>query len=66
MKIKGTTSKSKHAVIGFREIKKQALLQIVQIVEMEEISGELILNCDQTGLNRVPSSSWTVDKSGTK
>ena len=33
---------------------------------MEEISGELILNWDQTGLNIVPSSSWTMDKHGAK
>ena len=66
VKRKGTTSKSKHTITGFKEIKKQFLLQIVQIVEMEEISGELILNWDQTGLNIVPSSSWTMDKRGAK
>ena len=33
---------------------------------MEEICGELILNWDQTGLNIVPSSSWTMDKRGSK
>ena len=33
---------------------------------MEEISGDLLLNWDQTELNIVPSSSWTMDKRGAK
>ena len=35
-------------------------------MEMEEISPELILNWDQTGVNIVPSNTWTMDKQGTK
>ena len=63
VKRKGTKSKSKHTITGFKEVKKQLLLQIV---EMEEINGELILNWCQTGLNIVPSSNWTMDKCGAK
>ena len=39
---------------------------MVQIVEMEEISGEVVLNWDRTGLNIVPLFSWTMDKQGAK
>ena len=66
VKRKGTTSKNKHSVSGFKEIKKEFLQEVVQIVEMEEICGELILNWNQTGLNIVPSSSWTMGERGSK
>ena len=33
-------------------------------ITMEEIKPELVLNWDQTGLKIVPSSSWTMDRSG--
>ena len=33
---------------------------------MEEIPCELIINWDQTGINYVPVSSWTMAKEGSK
>ena len=33
---------------------------------MEEIPYDLIFNWDQTGLNIVPGSVWTLDRKGTK
>lgn len=39
---------------------------MVQIVEMEEVRPELILNWDQTGIQIVPSSTWTMDREGTR
>jgi hypothetical protein len=33
---------------------------------MEEIKPELVLNWDQTGLKIVPSSSWTMDRYGSR
>ena len=33
---------------------------------MEEVPAELILNWDQTGIKIVPSSTWTMDKRGSK
>lgn len=32
----------------------------------QEIPFDLIINCDQTGLNIVPGSKWTMDKKGSK
>ena len=31
---------------------------------MDEIPPEMILNWDQTGLNLIPSSSWTMEQRG--
>ena len=33
---------------------------------MDEIPPELILNWDQTGLNLIPSSSWTMEQRGAR
>ena len=38
----------------------------METVEVEEIPGYLIFNWDQTGVNLVPSSLWTIDKKGKK
>ena len=66
VKRKATTAKSKYAPDDFARIKQAFLNQVVQIVGMEQIPAELILNWDQTGINLVPASSWTMDQSGAK
>ena len=66
VKRRGTTSKSKSLVEQFDELKVQFLDDVVTTVAVEEIPPELILNWDQTGLNIVPSSSWTMDQRGAK
>ena len=50
----------------FRAMKEQFLQEIIDVVNMEEIPGELILNWDQTGLNLIPAPTWTMEKRGTK
>ena len=47
-------------------LKQQFLLDIKAIVELEEIPSDLIINWDQTGINYVPVSQWTMDKKGSK
>ena len=42
------------------------LADIKAIVTMEEVPPELVLNWDQTGVNIVPASSWTMDRRGSK
>ena len=66
VKRKATTAKSKYAPDDFARVKQAFLNEVVQVVEMEEIPAELILNWDQTGINLVPVSSWTMDQSGAK
>lgn len=60
------TTKSKITVTNFDILKEQFLLDIKVVVEMEEIPSDLIINWDQTGINYVPVSQWTMDKKGSK
>lgn len=63
---KVTTAKSKHSIAGFAQLKEGFLNDVEATVEMEEIPPELILNWDQTGIKIVPSSTWTMDRQGSK
>ena len=64
-KRKGTT-KSKISMEEFREVKKRFLKEIIDTVDIEGIPPELIFNWDQTGINLVPSSSWTMELKGSR
>ena len=33
---------------------------------LADVSAELVLNWDQTGIRRIPSSSWTMARRGSK
>jgi len=59
-------SKAKIDVEHFKEVKEGFLLDIRNVITMDEIPVELIINFDQTALNYVPSTSWTMEKEGTK
>jgi len=60
------TTKAKINVQDFEEIKKLFLLDVSNVVKMDEICEEMIVNWDQTGINYVPVSSWTMEKEGSK
>ena len=64
MKWKATTSKSRMSVSNLEDMKKEFLQVIVDLFVMEETQPELILNWDQTGINFVPSSGWTMEQRG--
>ena len=59
-------SKSKVLPSNFDDIKEQFLLDIRSVVVMEDIPKQLLINWDQTAMKIVPSSSWTMEKRGTK
>ena len=59
-------SKAKVLPSNFEEIKEQFLMDIKSLVVMEDIPKELLINWDQTAMKIVPSSSWTMEKRGTK
>jgi len=61
---KATTAKSKYSPSDFADLKKSFLQSVVETVTMEEISPQLILNWDQTGINIVPSSCWSMAEEG--
>ena len=60
------TTKAKITVENLAALKEQFLLDIRGLVEMEEIPPDLILNWDQTAVNYVPVSNWTMAKEGSK
>ena len=64
VKRKGTT-KSKLFVQNFDELKSQYLRDI-SIVIFEEILDSLVINWDQTGINYIPVSQWTMAVEGSK
>ena len=60
---KATTSKSKHTVQNFAQLKEAFLADVTATVTMKEVPPELILNWDQTGIKFVP---WTMARQGEK
>ena len=42
------------------------MLGIKKVIVMNEIPAELVINFDQTGLNIVPTSGWTMEADGSK
>ena len=65
VKRKATTS-AKVEPSQFKELKEQFLLDIKVVVEMGNVPSDLILNWDHTGINIVPSSTWTMEAKGSK
>ena len=59
-------TKVKVTVEHFDELKKLFLLEFNNVVEMDEVPAELIINWDQTGINYIPVSSWTMEEEGSK
>ena len=59
-------SKAKVDVERCEQLKEEFLLEINMIVTMDEIPPELIINFDQTAMNYVPVSHWTIDQEGAK
>lgn len=65
VKRRGNT-KSKVSVEQFDELKELFLLEFNNAVEMDEVPQQLVINWDQTGINYVPVSSWTMEQEGSK
>ena len=60
------TTKAKVTPTNFRSVKKQYLADIRSIVFIEDISADLIINWDQTGVKYVPVANWTMEVKGSK
>ena len=65
VKRQGSTS-AKITVSNFEELKEHFSIDVKAAVEIEEIPAGLIINWDQTGINYVPTNSWTMEKEGQK
>ena len=59
-------AKAKISPSDFKEIKDQFLMDVKSVVKMEDIPDKLVINWDLTAMKIVPSSSWTMEKRGTK
>jgi hypothetical protein len=66
VKRKGTTSKKTFVVENFMQEKDKYLKSIESKVEMYKIPPELVINWDQTRINIVPVSQWTMEVEGAK
>ena len=64
LKRKATPVKSKHTSEHFSSNQKYFLEDVGTTVLMEDIHPKTHLNCDQTGIKIVPSSTWTVNTRG--
>ena len=51
---------------NFAQLKSDYLLKIKNVIAMDEIPAQLVINFDQTGLNIVPTSDWTMAAEGSK
>ena len=60
------TTKAKVNVEHFEEVRQEFLLEIRNVVIMDEIPLDLVINFDQTGINYIPVSSWTMEVEGAK
>ena len=58
--------KSKVSVEHFEELKELYLLDFNNAIKMDDVPPELVINWDQTGINYMPISSWTMEQEGTK
>ena len=59
-------SKAKVDVEWFEEMKEGFLLHVKNIVAMDEVPAELVINFDQTALNYVPVTPWTMEEQEAK
>ena len=65
VKRRGTT-KCKISVENFESLRDEYLDNISTTAVMEDIPPEMVLNWDQTGINIIPSRSWTMKKRGSR
>ena len=63
VKRQGTT-KCKISVENFESLRDEYLDNFSTTVLLEDIPPDMVLNWDQTGINIIPSRSWTMEKRG--
>ena len=66
VKRKGTTSKKFFNVEHFENEKDKFLTDVRNKMENNDIPKQLVIDWDQTGINIVPVSQWTMEVEGTK
>ena len=65
VKRRGTTkSRLQLSDDQFKKVQRSYLAEVVHVAKANNIPPQLIINWDQTGLNVVPTSSWTMEEQG--
>ena len=64
--VRKATTAAKGNVENCDVLKEEFLLKIKNVVSMDEIPKELIFNFDQTGIQYIPVSLWTMEQAGVK
>ena len=57
---------AKTSIKNFEEVRKLFLHEVKTVADLEEIPEDLIIHFDQTGIKYIPTSSWTLEKEGSK
>ena len=65
--VKGRSStKAKVSASNFASLQEQFNYDARVLIDMMEIPGSLVINWDQTGIQYVPVSQWTMEREGMK
>ena len=65
VKRRGTTkSRLQLSDDQFKKVQRSYLAEVVHVAKANNIPPQLIIYWDQTGLNVVPTSSWTMEEQG--
>ena len=56
--------KTAHTEEKFKEVKAKFLARVRKVAHQHQVIPRLIINWDQTGLNVVPASAWTMEEEG--
>ena len=60
------SGKAKIDIHNFVRIKEEFLLDVKNVISMDKIPPSLVINWDQTAIQYVPISSWTMEQEGAK
>ena len=61
-----SSTKAKVMPQNFDEVKLNFLQDVENIIAMDKIPTDMIINWDQTSMNYVPVTSWTMESEGSK
>ena len=60
------SSKAKVNIENFDHVKEGFLLDIQNVLSLDEIIPALVINWDQTAIQYVPASSWSMEEEGVR
>ena len=64
--IRRSSTKAKVSASNFASLQEEFNYDARVLIDMMEIPGSLVINWDQTGIQYVPVSQWTMEREGMK